>query len=259
LSASLRQEIAHLAILDGAKHDELAALAKAGNYGEITGNVHRDVVATFCKDVAFEPLEIIVPCIDPKTSQQQDTEAGMFLPHLLFSTLEKEYPAKFNELFSINQLEQFWRQAELAEDDRLLGHPMFTMKNWRNKAVPLFAHGDGEEFQTRDSLMVWSFGCMLSLFGSLDNHLLMAAFPKSCTAPETWDNFWKWLAWSFKALLKGKRPDLDPDNLPFPPGSYFALAKGKPLTSKGLIGVIWSIQGDHDFFFQHSWFASLEQ
>ena len=89
---------------------------------------------------------------------------------------------------------------------------------------------------------------MLSLFGSLDNHFLAAVFPKSCTSSTTWDNIWKWLAWSFTALLQGKHPEVDPDGLPFRPGSQFDLAKGKPLTSTSMKGVIWSIQGDHEFF-----------
>ena len=118
LSATLIQEIAHLAILDGASHDELAALAKAGNYGEVKGNVHRDVVATFCKGIKFAPLQTTVRCIDPKTSLEQDTEAALFLPHVLFSTLEKEYPNKFKELFSIDDLEGFWAAAQATGDDR---------------------------------------------------------------------------------------------------------------------------------------------
>ena len=98
LSATLIQELAHLALLDGAEGDELAALAKAGNYGEIKGNVHRDVVSTFCKGIHIEPLQITTSCIDPKTSQEQDTEAAVFLPHVLFSRLETEYPDKFKDL-----------------------------------------------------------------------------------------------------------------------------------------------------------------
>ena len=248
LSATLIQELAHLALLDGAAGDELAALAKAGNYGEIKGNVHRDVVSTFCKGIHIEPFQITTSCIDPKTSQESDTLAAMFLPHVLFSRLETEYPDKFKDLFSVDKLEEFWVGAEKTGDDRLVDHPMKTFPNWRNKTVPLFVHGDGVEFQSRDSLMVWSFGSMLSLFGSLDNHFLAAVFPKSCTSSTTWDNIWKWLAWSFTALLQGKHPEVDPDGLPFRPGSQFDLAKGKPLTSTLVKGVIWSIQGDHEFF-----------
>ena len=125
---------------------------------------------------------------------------------------------------------------------------MKRVPSWQKKAVPLFVHGDGVEFQSRDTLMVWSFGSMLSLLASLDSHLLLSVFPKSCTAVGTWDAIWEWLAWSFKALLEGLHPSLDPDNQPFKPGSPFDLAKGQPLTSSGMIGVIWSVQGDHDFF-----------
>ena len=248
LSATLIQEIAHLAILDGAQHSELAALAKAGNYGDIKGNVHRDVVATFCKGIAFESFHITVPCVDSKTSQLADTEAAIFLPHVLFSTLAKEYPEKFSAMFCIEDLEKFWEASLKTGDDRLKGHPVTSRPDWKKKVVPLFVHGDGVEFQTRDSLMVWSFGSLLSLFGSLDSHLLMAVFPKSCTSEDTWLPFWKWFVWSFKALLSGKHPTLDPDNKPLEKDSPFYLAKGQLLTPNGIRAIIWSIQGDHDFF-----------
>jgi len=52
-------------------------------------------------------METMAPCIDPKTSLEQNTEAAFFLPHVLFSTLEKDYPDRFKELFSIDELEGF--------------------------------------------------------------------------------------------------------------------------------------------------------
>ena len=48
LSAMAIQEIAHLALLDGANHAELALLAQAGNFGENPGNIHRDIVRAIC-------------------------------------------------------------------------------------------------------------------------------------------------------------------------------------------------------------------
>jgi hypothetical protein len=167
----------------------------------------------------------------------------------MFSTLAKEYPEKFASVFfSSDSCEQFWLAAMKTGDDRIHGHPMTSRSDWRRKVIPLFVHGDGVEYHTRDSLMVWSFGSMLNLFSSLDSHVLMAMFPKSCTAQGTWDPVWKWLAWSFTALLYGKHPQLDPFGKPLEKGSPFYLARGQPLTCTGLRGVIWSIQGDHEFF-----------
>ena len=49
LSAVMIRELAHLAILDGASHSELVALAKAGRWGKWEGNVSRDLTQTFAK------------------------------------------------------------------------------------------------------------------------------------------------------------------------------------------------------------------
>ena len=77
----------------------------------------------------------------------------------------------------------------------------------KRKVVPLFIHGDGVEYQSRDTLMVWSFGSVLSLFSdSLMKHFLMAMFPKLATSASTWPAIMKWLVWSFDALAKGYHP-----------------------------------------------------
>ena len=190
LSATLTQELAHLAILDGASHPELAALSKAGNFGEIKGNVHRDIVAQFCKDIKLEGFDMKTTCVDPKTSLLQDTKASLFLPHVMFSTLAKEYPEKFSKLFCVESLESFWLAAEKTDDDRIRGHPMTSRSDWRQKVVPFFVHGDGVEFQSRDSLMVWSFGSVLSLFESLDSHkhlgTLLEIFCLVFSSPAVW-------------------------------------------------------------------------
>ena len=76
------------------------------------------------------------------------------LPHMVFASLTSY--SSFSALFGVESLETFWRDAEKCGDDRL-DHPM-KVQGWRKKTIPLFVHGDGVEYQTRDSLMVWSWG-----------------------------------------------------------------------------------------------------
>jgi len=125
---------------------------------------------------------------------------------------------------------------------------MKAKADWKRKVVPLYFHGDGVEFQERDTLMVWSFGCLLCLYNSLDSHLLLAVFPKICTSVDTWKPLTKWLVWSFTALLAGLHPTLDPDGNAIAEDSVFYPMRGKPLTPEGYSAALWSIQGDHEFF-----------
>ena len=86
LSAKAIQEIAHLALLDGANHPELAQLAAAGSFGENPGNIHRELVRSFCKDLHIaEPFVLEVSCIDPKSSAEDVVDASTVLttPHVL--------------------------------------------------------------------------------------------------------------------------------------------------------------------------------
>ena len=141
----------------------------------------------------------------------------------------------FQRLFKLHELPEFREQTLARDDDKLVNHPATLEKGWGQVTIPLFTHGDGVGYEPRDSLMVWSFGPLLSQEQSLDSHLLMAAWPKSCTCKDTWPQLWKELAWSFKALAKGQHPTHDADGNPLKKGNPFWAKKGKPLAS-GLKG-----------------------
>ena len=73
--------LAHPALLDGAQHEELVRLAKAGNFGAQPGNCHRDIMASFCNDVSIcEPHEVEVRVIHPKTSKEEPGFASHDVP-----------------------------------------------------------------------------------------------------------------------------------------------------------------------------------
>ena len=216
------RELADLAIKDGAQGDELGKIAKCGNFGLQPGNVHKQLMHTFCKKVELASShEVLVSCKDAKSGKTTEEKAAIFLPHMIFHHLSVSYPKFFTQWCRIGtglgglekgkEISNFWEKVESTKDDRLVGH---TLKkgnpDWKQNTWPLWLHGDGVEFQPRDSLMVWSFGSVLAEMQSLKNHMLLATFPKSCTEEGTWDVIWTWLQWSFKALAKGQHPNVDP-------------------------------------------------
>lgn len=249
LSAVAIREIAHLAVLDGASHPELAKLAQAGNFGQQAGNVHRDIVTNFCKSFNFaEPCLVETQAIDPKSSVEEDVKAAMFLPHIMFSNLGTHYHEQFSQMFAVDRLASFWTTARSTNDDRFFQHPMLHFDSWQSKCIPIFMHADGVEFQNRDTLLAWSWGCLLSSAASLDSHLLIALFPKSCTCEKTWPPIMKLLVWSLNSMMAGKHPDKDADGRPLTKESVFFKQKGMDLVPGGYRGILWSLQGDHDMF-----------
>ena len=80
----------------------------------------------------------------------------------------------------------------------------------------------------------------------LESHLHLACWPKSATSKTTWDPIYKCIKWSFEALSKGKHPETGPDGEPLPKG--MEPWAGQPLVPGGYRAVIWSIQGDADFY-----------
>ena len=84
ISSKAMQEIAHMATLDGATHPALAQIASTGHWGEIPGNVHRDVMTHYCQDIKLIPaIHVQVPVLEPKSSKVVVEDASIFLPHIL--------------------------------------------------------------------------------------------------------------------------------------------------------------------------------
>ena len=109
LSAKLSQEVAHMAILDGAAGDELATMAAAGTWDNHPGNCHRDFMTHFFHDVKVPVAQdVVVVAKDPKTSKAANEKANILLPHLLFAELASNYSDEFNMLFGIDHLEDLW-------------------------------------------------------------------------------------------------------------------------------------------------------
>ena len=248
LSATLCQEIAALAMEDGAQHDELWQLANCGTYGVHKGNIHRDMMAHFCKDLPVSPsMNVDVPCIDPKTNKESIEGASIFLPHLQFWSLGLHFPESFHDLFSLakGDIPSFWDHVEAVGDPALENHPL--KKDWKEKTIPIILHGDGVEFQNRDSILTWSWAPLLNQKSSLKSHQLVACFPKSCSTTSTFDPIWEWLLWSFNALAKGFHPKEDSFGKPLKKGIMADMA-GHPLHCQGYRAVMWSILGDNEFF-----------
>ena len=245
LSGTTCRWLAEQAILDGLLHDELAGLARCGNHGENPNNIHRDMMAQFVKDCVVPPhRELQIMSLHPKTLKKEEDTCAVFLPHELFADLSKL--ENFRELFPIDQLETFWSRAEETGDERLVSHPM-KGRNWKKFTVPLFLHGDGVQYASNNSLMVYSWGGLLTCFQSLQSKFLLACYPKNCTAEETWPKIMTEVCWSFAALLDGRWPTHDSSNKPLKKGDAGYELRGKPLAN-GFKGVIWCVMGDAEFY-----------
>ena len=129
---------------------------------------------------------------------------------------------------------EFWLQVEASNDKRLDNHPMKWREDWREKTIPLFVHGDGVEYHDRDSLMVFSYGSLLSVDGALCSCLLYAAIPKSCTLEGTWSPVHARAHQSWVSCLNGK--------VRLPSGIDAWVCKEK------YSFVVWMLVGDAEYF-----------
>ena len=134
LSATLCQQLAHLAVLDGAKHEELIQMASAGNWGQVSGNCHRDFMSTHCKKNALTKAhEVDVQVRDPKTSKVGVETASLYLPHMLFADLATSYPEQFDKNFGCSELAGFWK---MLRQSRMRGCKATPSALTKGKALP---------------------------------------------------------------------------------------------------------------------------
>lgn len=133
VSGTTMRWLAESALLDGAQHDELVKIAKCGSHGLHPGNIHRDLMATFCKGLDMPtPFELEkVPCKNPKfkTLKKDEDTAAMLLPHQMFAKLFT-YNA-FEVIFPLEKVESFWNQALEKGDDRFKNHPALDGRMWK--------------------------------------------------------------------------------------------------------------------------------
>ena len=172
-------------------------------------------MANFCKGIGLPTgFPIAVPCKHPKTLKKDVETAQVFFPHIMFSKLATN--SSSDKLFPLDCLESFWAQAEKTDDDRLINHPLKKGKSWKKCCLPLFVHGGGVEFQSRDTIMVYSWGSPLSQKNSLCSHMYI----------DPWVTMWEWISWSFAALQNGYHPTHDPKGKALKKDSPFFLEKG---------------------------------
>ena len=102
------------------------------------------------------------------------------------------YPLESHELVGVEHVALDWAQHSRA-DPRLWQRPLLDVPGWQGRAVPLCIHGDGAEFQQRDSLTIVSIKALLGSNTHDLQHLLFTAVPKSITASkrhhaeDTWE------------------------------------------------------------------------
>ena len=254
LSHTACQEIALAAVLDGAKHPEVAKLASAGSHGAYPGNVKRDIFTNWLSAVKIaEPDVVKVPRLNPKTTETIMSPCSLFLPHKLISSLAAY--EQFDSIFQTSYIQQFWGSVK-NDDPRL--QSLCAETGWTRKdllnTVPLFLHGDGVEYTDTDTLEVCNFGPLLGHGESTSCTFLCFAYPNSICVENkkkqtgTMVVLTKKRLASFKICMTGTFPTHDDDGNPWPVGSKEALLAGQPLTPQGYRFVVWSLTGDHEHY-----------
>jgi hypothetical protein len=61
----------------------------------------------------------------------------------MFADLATGHPQRFESMFGVSKLVDFWDGALKTNDDRLVGHPMRSKPDWKEKTIPIFVHGNG--------------------------------------------------------------------------------------------------------------------
>ena len=200
-----------------------------------------------------------VQATDVRSKSMTLSRCKVMLPHEIFAWLyATNRSSLFDEISSDVILKDFWDATLASEDPHMAAHPLRTdPRDWRRRAIPLLAYGDGTRHTQRESIefVAWSF--LLARRASATSwatRYIAASWAK--TAEEgrgTWEQIWRVLVWSFDALWRGFYPALDHRGDVFPEGSWASLRAGQPLTAEGHFGVIHRVCGDLAWFNHSLW------
>ena len=89
---------------------------------------------------------------------------------------------------------------------------------------------------------------MLKTGSFSDTNMSLASWPKASTVQGdegTWEIIWQWLVWDFSQLFQNEFAECDPWGGPLPP--TIAHLAGQRICANDYFGVVWGVQGDHDF------------
>jgi len=247
------QELAMAARLDGNSDEEIDIIASCGAYGQNPGSIHKNLMTKFCADMKCpKPRSIVIPFKESKDASRSTnfTDVKMFLPSDWLTTLANSTSlnVEYSSIFGLDRLGDFWSKQSL-QNPKIKDHPMLKRKNYKEKAIPIFLHGDGAQYQNNDTLTTVSFSGVLKEGDLLETNLFLCSWAKSNAASgkeSSWDTFWRWLVWDLNQLYFNQWDDTDPWGNPLP--EDVAERAGKPILHDDFFVVVWGVLGDNDYF-----------
>ena len=118
-------------------------------------------------------------------------------------------------------------------------HPELPRSSWAT-TIPLGLHGDGASFAKHDSIYVFSWSSLVGSGTTVQKRFWGTIIKKTDMVPGTIDAIMQVLSWSFNALLRGARPELDWAGVP--------TADGGGVLADGWKGALCQVRGDWAFF-----------
>jgi len=201
-------------------HPEMHTLAALGDHGQYPGNVWRDleVKLNLGSSTFPEPFSVDLPLLDH--SQHPCAVTHRPWPFLLLQdVLHWAYhlqPAEFRRRFlgemGEEALPMYW-QALRADDPRLVHHPVTTVPDWQQWAIPGRLHADAVPYAKgkHANVTVHNLSSVLAEGATLDCLNLWFWLPKTliCKPAEhgghdTWGLAWKIAIWDILCCLRGE-------------------------------------------------------
>ena len=229
---------------DGAVHADIAKLANLGTSGVHSGHMARDLQGCLPTSPLDEAL-VKVPLRVLVNSQFVEAIHRIILPHRLFASMWLQGGEEFQRYWfdgNVKNLEKFWammpdRKKPAAEHIKV--------------TIPVKLFGDGVAVlglakSWSKSLHAFLLTPLLSGSSGKDMHILLTVLWKSKLAPQSFNKFWRLMAWSLDALNRGVWPHEDMFGRQFAPGSVAHSKAGKPLAGHFRARVV-AITGDLEF------------
>ena len=238
--------------LELAKKDELLMTdleicAAIGSQGSSPQWCHSQLMRAIRPSVRSQTHKVPFKAKNPLGYTYSDQ--SIFEPHTMFADIYHHYPLAWKKhiLPDKTALNAFW--DDMRDHPAMLNHPVKDRADYRDKAIPIFIHGDGVPVTAVNK--AWSKSCDNWTWGSILGrgsfiecmYYIWGSWPKfysTSFAHNTMTVFFEILTWSLHWLWLGEWPTHDWKGTPI-------AAAGRKLAN-GHYAVLLVLKGDLDYF-----------
>ena len=256
ISATTAQWLAYGAVVDGLAHSDIVKLSNLGKAGTYSGNVRRELIRSFCKDMSLpKPIRRNTFVCD-KGNRPLEHEHFVINPLAMIETYYQKYQSVFKQHVLGDGPRKFWDSVDPEDPKLSLLAEMVASPDWKDRLIPFIIHGDGGKFTNKNQNSLMTVSMRSALVPGFHDAILPTFFlAKTCRLrvgnihghPDTLDDLFTLFVHLLNAGYSGVHPVRDDRGVCWPDGTFEAMHAGTLFLEGKYKLVFWIGTGDLEY------------